>query len=121
MIPEEMERSKVGNSSQKVLSYGALIAQNTYLQKELLKENMRKQRLIEETEVQARVIGQLKNLMKSQTKLKCVCTRGHHQCHINHELCNFVKPKGSFNRSVNIGTSKVNELKNKKENNFRLQ
>ena len=70
IIPEEMERSKIGSSTRKVLSYGALIAQNTYLQKELLKENMRKQRLIEETEVQARVIDQLKNLMKSQTKLK---------------------------------------------------
>ena len=78
-------------STKKVLSYGALLAQNIYLKKELSKENMRKQRLIEETEVQARVIGQLKNLMKSQTKLKYVCTRGHHQCHINHELYNFVQ------------------------------
>ena len=39
----------------------------------------------------------------------------------NHELYNFVKPKSSFDRSVNNGPSKVNELKYKKENNFQVK
>ena len=64
MIPEETKNLRK-MSTMKVLSYGALIAQNAYLKKELSKENIRKQYLIEETKVQARVIGQLKSLMKN--------------------------------------------------------
>ena len=47
----------------------ALVAQNAYLKKELSKENMRKQYLIEETKVQAWVIGQIKSLMKKPNQV----------------------------------------------------
>ena len=57
-------------STKKVLSYVALMAQNAYLKTELSKENKRKQYLIEETKVQARVIGQLKSLRKTKQSLK---------------------------------------------------
>ena len=69
MIPEETKNLRK-MSTMKVLSYGALIAQNAYLKKGLSKENMRKRYLIEETKVQARVIGQLKSLMKKPCQVK---------------------------------------------------
>ena len=108
-------------STEKVLSYGALIAQNAYLKKELSKENMRKQYLIEETKVQARVIGQLKSLMKNQTKFKYICSRGHPMCRIDHETYSYVKPPIRTDRSFTKVSSMEVKLHRQKENSFQAK
>ena len=79
------------------LSYGALLAQHECVKKQIKKENLRCSLLKQETDVQQRVICQLKKLMSfSQTfsvrvsPIKCVF--GHEFCKIDHKRHNFVNP-----------------------------
>ena len=76
----------------KILSYGALVTENLILKDKIQKLENTAKLLLEESCLQSKVIGQLKQLNKSQlinvTKTKpnqteC-CTRGHFQCKINH-------------------------------------
>ena len=91
-------------SAESVLSYESLLAQVAHLQKEVRKENARKNYLMKETEIQRQIILQLKNLAKNQTKP--LCSLGHRWCGINHQKYNFVrswpydKPPPSKNKEI---------------------
>ena len=71
-----------------VLSYGAIMAQNSQLKKELISKCQSLQKF---TELQNGLCRQIGNLLKDyQTKL--TCSLGHFQCNIDHNKCNYVKP-----------------------------
>ena len=73
----------------KVLTYGALVAQNNGLKQELSRRNFSFKQLSERHNDLIRQLGIV--LQKYQTK--SICTRGHYnRCNINHDKYNYVKP-----------------------------
>ena len=72
----------------KVLTYGALVAQNNGLKQELSRRNFSFKQLSERHNDLIRQLGIV--LQKYQTK--SLCTRGHYRCNINHDKYNYVKP-----------------------------
>ena len=72
-----------------VQSYGALISKINELNDIVLKEKLRSKWLVKETEIQARVISQLKSLL-SINQTKRMCMLGHRSCNIDHLKYNLV-------------------------------
>ena len=72
------------------LSYGALLARFTLIKIELEKEKQLAILLTQETSIQNYVIGQLKNLLSTQTK-PSPCTLGHKYCMIDHKKYNLLQ------------------------------
>ena len=69
-----------------VPSYSALVVKVKNLEKDLKREKLRKEALLQESEVLIRIISQLKNFY--QTK-PTVC-KMHRQCKIDHQRYNLV-------------------------------
>jgi len=84
----------------KILSYGALVAENLILKKEKNKLKIISDWLLEETIIQTKIIGQLNLLLKSRSstyaqsyiKPNC-CEQGHFRCEINHKRFNLVRTR----------------------------
>ena len=97
----------------KILSYGALSAENVILKKNIEKLKSTCDWLFQETKIQDKVISQLKCLYnsmslvprKSTYSLKNYCDQGHYRCEILHRRFNLVKV--SLSPSLTIDTTSV--------------
>ena len=68
-----------------------LVAQISFLRKQLQREQLKNAWLTKETDIQRKIICQLKTLQSShQTKPTCIL--GHYRCSINHLKYNYFRP-----------------------------
>ena len=90
---ELMSPEETNQQMKSILCYGALLKQNKILEKKLKKEKVLNMWLYKETEVQRRLISQIKSTKPNVLPNTSACTYGHHQRMINHTIYNYVRPQ----------------------------
>ena len=78
------------------LSYGALLTRFKSAEKELKKEKLVSLLQKQESSIQSRIIGQLKNLLKSSQIKHRSCILGHKLCLIDHKKYNIINPRKQY-------------------------